>query len=112
MLIKVYPTRTVYQFDTSEISLTVTFMTPAFIDVEDYDMLSLPVTYIGFDVSCNDNQTHSIQLYYDNTGELCVNDPSEEIIWQHNATQGYMFMGTQAQDYFAVVRTPELLFIH
>jgi hypothetical protein len=57
-------------------------------------------------VVANDGKSHDVQLYYDNTGELCVNTVGEEIVWERNTSLnfGYMKMGTSAQNYFGVVR--------
>jgi hypothetical protein len=50
----------------------MSFTTPAKMD--DLSLLSLPITYIDFDVFMSGNQAKSVQLYYDNTGEIAVND--------------------------------------
>ncbi len=50
-------------------------MTPSygsFGDKRAYLVPMLPYTYLGYEVTVIDGRSHSVQLYYDNTGEVCV----------------------------------------
>ena len=44
--LQVTPTRSIYTFQAAQVTLTVTFFTPAF--PHDLDALSRPVTYLSF----------------------------------------------------------------
>eukprot|EP00027_Filamoeba_sp_ATCC50430_P018881 CAMPEP_0168578218 /NCGR_PEP_ID=MMETSP0413-20121227/21212_1 /TAXON_ID=136452 /ORGANISM="Filamoeba nolandi, Strain NC-AS-23-1" /LENGTH=717 /DNA_ID=CAMNT_0008612043 /DNA_START=1 /DNA_END=2154 /DNA_ORIENTATION=+ len=95
--VQVYPTQTVYTFGNSVLDLTVTFTTPTI--PTDLEKLSYPVTFISFKVQIRDGHKHSVQIYYDNTGELVVNDVGEEITWDRGSI-GYtevLRMGTAEQ---------------
>ncbi len=75
--LKVLPTRTLYQFANDEIGLQLTFLTPALPD--DLDLLARPVTYVLFDVVSADQKPHAVKIRFTASGELAVNEPSEEV---------------------------------
>jgi len=97
----VYPTRTVYEFQVGGVQLELTFTTP--ILPNSLDLLSRPVTYLTFDVWSYDGANHDVQLYYDNTGEIAVNQVTEQITWAATETpRNKLFTlstGTAAQAY-------------
>lgn len=47
-----------------------------------------------------DESDHDIDLYYDNTAEIAVNEKLEEVVWNRVAIDGMVAMrvGTNAQD--------------
>jgi len=75
----VHATRTVYTFDAQGVTLQVTFTTPS--AMVDTTLLSFndPVSYIQFEVHAQ--LPHSVQLYYDNTAEITVNDVKTLVEW-------------------------------
>ncbi len=75
----VLPTRTIYEFEGAGVHLTLTFMTAALPD--NLETLSRPVTYVTWDVRASDGQTHDMELYFDCTSELVVNEPSQSVVW-------------------------------
>jgi len=77
--VKVFPTRTEYVFSDNHVMLIVEFITPAL--AQDLETLSLPITFIQFHIHSVDGMPHAVQIYYDNTGEICVNKVSEFIVW-------------------------------
>src|ERR1051325_5414260 len=68
----VLPTRTIYTFAGAGVELTLTFMTPALPD--DLAVLSRPVTYVTWDVKSSDGKRREVELYFDASGEIAVND--------------------------------------
>lgn len=52
------PMQTIYEFQCSEIKLTLTFTSPLFID--DLDVLSRPVSYIDYEITSNDGKEHKL----------------------------------------------------
>lgn len=84
--LKVYPTRTVYQFENNVVSIELTFTTPTL--VSNLDILSRPVTYINWSVKSMDNKSHDIQLYFDLGAEIAVNTADQEVQWSTPAIQG------------------------
>ncbi|MBN1362970.1 MAG: DUF4965 domain-containing protein [Sedimentisphaerales bacterium] len=77
--LSVLPTRTIYTFEGAGIALTLTFMTPAL--PEDIDILSRPVTYLTYDFRATDGKEHQVQVYFDASAELVVNEPQQEVVW-------------------------------
>ena len=99
--VQVFPTRTVYSFETSGVQLNLTFATPSLPDQVEYG--SLPITFIRYDVKSIDGSMHNVSLYYDNTAEIAVSDVSENVTWSRTAAQvgGYatMRIGTLSQQF-------------
>lgn len=96
--VTVYPTNTVYVFQSAGVELTVTFTTPLI--PSSLDLLSRPVTYLTYEVQSIDGKQHNVQIYYDNTAEISVNSVDEQVIWGQNTTKGHLqdlFIGTSAQ---------------
>ncbi len=97
----VFPTRTTYKFANSQVQLTLTFLTPALPD--DPDVLSRPVTYLSFKVKSRDHNPHDVQLYFDASSELVVNNAEQSIQWEQYKTGDLEIAktGTVAQDYLS-----------
>jgi hypothetical protein len=77
--LSVLPTRTIYKFEGAGVALTLTFLTPAL--PEDLDLLSRPVTYLTWEFHAVDGKEHEVQLYFDASAELAVNQPSQQVVW-------------------------------
>ena len=75
--VTVLPTRTIYTFEGGGIRLSLTFMTPALPD--DMELLSRPVTYVTWSVQTIDDKTHDVNIDFTASGELAVNNPSEQV---------------------------------
>jgi Glutaminase A six helical-hairpin domain/Domain of unknown function (DUF5127)/Domain of unknown function (DUF4964) len=75
--LRVTPTQTSYSFDTSQVSLTLSFLTPALPD--DLDLLSRPVTYIAIQVKPKSGTAPDVQLYIDAAAEIAVNTPDQNV---------------------------------
>jgi hypothetical protein len=76
--LEVLPTRTIYTFEGAGVALTVTFMTPTL--PEDIDVLSRPVTYLTYNFVSTDERKHDVQVYFDVSAELTVNEGREPIV--------------------------------
>jgi hypothetical protein len=76
--LEVLPTRTIYRFDASGISIILTFVTPALAD--DLDILSRPVTYLVWDVRATDGRGHKVSLYFHCSAQLAVNTPEQSVM--------------------------------
>eukprot|EP01137_Pigoraptor_chileana_P036019 Opistho-2@30929 len=96
--VKVFPLRTVFTFTAGGVQLAVTFMTPAI--ASDPATLSLPVTFVTYDISSVDGEKHSVQLYYDNTAEVAVASVEEEVDWAEAEVADHVALrvGTNAQN--------------
>ena len=70
--LQVLPTRTICNFESSEIALTVTFTTPAL--PESIDLLSWPITWITWTAKSLDGKKHAVSVDFEAHGEIAVND--------------------------------------
>lgn len=73
--LKVTPTRSIYTFQNSKVSLTLTFASPLLPD--DMDVLARPVTYISYSVVSRDGKPHSVKIMQTMAGVVSVNTPDE-----------------------------------
>jgi len=85
--VKVLPTRTIYGFANEQVKVTLTFTTPSLPD--DLEVLSRPATYISWDVVSADGKPHAVHLDVGCGGELAVNIPQQEVVWDKPAIEGF-----------------------
>jgi len=81
--VQVLPTRTIYSFAGAGVQVDLTFMTAAL--PEDIDLLSRPVTYLTWDVRATDGAKHEVEVYFDASAELTVNEPSQVVTHSRKA---------------------------
>lgn len=86
----VTPTRTIYTFEASGVSLAVTFFTPAF--PRDLDTLSRPVTYLSF--TATGQGSHDVTLLVDVDPVIAVNTPDEAVTWGRLRAPGLTVLNT------------------
>lgn len=99
--LEVFPTRSVYTFENTEVNLVVTFTTPAL--MSDLDLYSRPVTYISWEVKSIDGKEHDVQLYFDCNGEIAVESREQEVEWSAPEISGLntVSIGTTTQPVLA-----------
>lgn len=83
---QVLPTRTIYEYATDEVSLTLTFITPTLPD--DLDILARPVTYIVWEVSSRDYENHRVEVYFEVAPEIAVNTQDQPVEWSAVDVEG------------------------
>jgi len=95
--VTVWPTRTVYDFESDAIALTLTFMTPSL--PESIDLLSWPVTYVTYMAKSRDGQPHSVSVTFEAGAEIAVNDPAQKTVWSNPTIEDLstLSVGSQAQ---------------
>ncbi|SFT22057.1 glutaminase family protein [Paenibacillus sp. BC26] len=76
--LKVTPLSTIYTFEAAGIELTVRFTTPLLLT--DLDVLSRPASYAAFEVKSLDGRGHDVSVYFDVTGEWCVDQTSQAVV--------------------------------
>jgi hypothetical protein len=81
--VRVFPTRTVYEFEQDGVALTSTFFTPAL--PHDLDVLSRPITYLVMSVRSIDGKEHQIDGYFDITAEWAVDKADQQVTWSRDA---------------------------
>ncbi|PRP84488.1 hypothetical protein PROFUN_08073 [Planoprotostelium fungivorum] len=98
--VKVWPTTTEYVFNAGPVELDLQFTTPTI--PTDMDILSQPITYITYSVSSRDGKSHSVDLYYDHSGEVVTEKTTTQIVWDRLDVAGMtvLKMGTWDQVYF------------
>jgi hypothetical protein len=77
--VKVFPTRTVYEFS-GLVRLTLTFMTPSLPD--DLEVLARPLTYITWQAQSLDGDEHQVEIYLSASALLTVNAPAQKVEWK------------------------------
>jgi hypothetical protein len=92
--LEVTPTRTIYTFQAAQVTLTVTFFTPAF--PKDLDLLSRPVTYLTFAVS--GDGAHDVTLLVDVDPVIAVNTRDEEVTWGRSHIPGLTVLNAGSRE--------------
>ncbi|MBE7679868.1 glutaminase family protein [Paenibacillus sp. P13VS] len=94
----VEPVTTRYTFEGEGIELQVEFTTPLLLD--DLEVLTRPVTYVTFLARAIDGLEHHLKIYFDVTGEWCVNTPEQQVTWSSSVIDQQLHaltMGTVEQ---------------
>jgi len=91
------PTKTVYDYEGGGIQLTATFFTPAL--PHDLDLLSRPITYLSWTVRSTDGKRHAVQLYFDASAQLAVDNDQQSVVWGTSRVgdMSVMRIGTNTQ---------------
>ena len=90
----VTPTHTTYEFQAGQVSLTVSFFTPAF--PRDLDVLSRPVTYLT--VSATGQGEHELSVLIDVDPVIAVNTSDEAVTWGRSRAQGLTVLNVGSRD--------------
>lgn len=77
--VSVSPLTTTYVFEAAGVGLSVKFTTPLLPD--DLHLLSRPASYISFSIYSTDRRTHHVKIYFDVTGEWCVDTSDQKVMW-------------------------------
>lgn len=77
--VTVWPTRTIYSFQSPEAKIHLSFMSPVL--PSSLDLMSRPVTYVTFDSASADGKPHNISFYFDVSAEWTVNTPDQPVAW-------------------------------
>ena len=80
--LKVTPTRTIYDFENTNIHVTLTFMTPAL--PNDLDAFSLPLGFLNWQVRSVDGKKHAVSIYDSASSQLTVNRTDEKVAWSRD----------------------------
>lgn len=75
--VQILPTRTVFEFSQGDLTLKLEFLSP--MDPRDLRVLSLPAGLLRAEVESK--SPHSVQLYFDITGEWAVGSSDRRITW-------------------------------
>lgn len=103
--LKVKPLSSIYMFEGGGISLEVNFTTPLLMD--NLDLMSRPASYISFKACSIDGNEHNLKIYFDVTGESCIDipgQPDQKAVWgrkQINDNAEGLYMGSFRQSILA-----------
>jgi hypothetical protein len=81
---EVGPTQTRYAFLAGGVELNVTWTTPAMGGAAWTEWIMRPFSYLSLSAASADGRTHAVQLYFETTGELTVNDVATPITWSRD----------------------------
>lgn len=95
----VLPTQTYYTFTCGPVDLDLVFTAPLLLD--DLDLVSTPINYVSYRVRALDKKKHDVQVYFETTPELAVNELSQPVTVRQETKQGidYLITGTVDQPY-------------
>lgn len=95
------PTRTDYEFTAGGVRCTLSFLSPQL--PWDADLLSWPVSYVGWTLRSDDGASHRVEVYLDIAGEVAVNSPDQNVTWGRYALSGsnVLRIGSQEQPVLA-----------
>ena len=93
----VLPTRTMYRFEAAGVQLGLTFLTPSL--PHDLELMSRPATYLDVAVKATDEKKHEVVVYLDISSSLCVDTPSQEVVWGRHrlGKKEVLWMGSKEQ---------------
>jgi hypothetical protein len=94
-------TQTIYTFGCGPVDLRLTFTSPLLID--DLELLSRPVSYVGFNVKSSDGARHAVKVSFGVSTDLAVNVPTQEVVASKYVSHGLSLLkaGTVSQDILA-----------
>ena len=92
--LQVTPTHTIYTFQADQVTLTVSFFTPAL--PKDLDVLSRPVTYLTLSAAGQGN--HDLSVFIDVDPVIAVNTPDEAVTWGRSSVQGMTVLNVGSRD--------------
>lgn len=82
----VYPTRTIYEYEGGGIKLYLKFTTPML--TEDFRWLSVPCTFVEFELVSMDGKEHTTTMYFDIGTDWCVNVEKQVVQWERLKSPG------------------------
>ena len=89
-------TTTTYTFEGSGVKIALRFTNPNLPD--DLDVMSRPATYVAWTCQATDGKTHDVAVYFDASGELCVNTQEQEIVYNGYETDALNVMSFSTKE--------------
>jgi len=97
----VWPTRTIYTFETAGVRLQLTLTTPLL--PNELDVMARPVTYLDLQVVSTDDAAHQVELYVDVGSSWTVNSLEQTVVWGRHQRDDLdlLWIGSQEQPVLA-----------
>jgi hypothetical protein len=94
---KITALKTIFSFQQEGVELKMSFLSPLLVD--DLDLVSRPVTYVNWELKPLDGKKHTVEIYFDISGNACINQKGQVIHWESKTTGDLQFvkMGTKEQ---------------
>ncbi|MBI9071124.1 MAG: DUF4965 domain-containing protein [Melioribacteraceae bacterium] len=89
-------TQSVYNFSCGKVDLKLTFTSPLLPD--ELDILSRPINYMSYELNSNDGDEHDVQIYFEATPELAVDNLSQEVVVSKYKKDGFEYLKTGTVD--------------
>ncbi len=102
VVLKVLPTRTIYDFEGANVHVTLTFVTPAL--PTDIDVLSRPLTYLVYDVKATDGQPHAVSVLLSASSEIAIDSVAQKVVWDRPKIDGFTALKVGSNDQPYVLR--------
>ncbi len=90
--IDVLATNTYYTFSCGPVELDLVFTAPMLID--DYDLISMPINYISYQVRATDQKKHDVQIFFGASPLLAVNKDTQATITTLGNEEGVRYVRT------------------
>jgi hypothetical protein len=94
--VEVLPLRTLYTFQTNEIELNVTFLSPLL--PKQPELLSRPLTYLIMEARSKDGKPHDVKLYVDCTAEWAVDTTRQPVRWSRAKFDGLHVLSFSSEE--------------
>jgi len=94
--VDVLPTQTYYTFECGPVELDLFFTAPLLMN--DLDLISTPINYISYRVRSLDKKEHDVQIYFETTPELAVNETSQLVTSERIEKNGMVYLKTGSID--------------
>lgn len=78
--LKVWPTKTTYEFSNGKVSVVMSFLAPSL--PHDLEVFARPVNYVTWSVASIDGKKHDVQIYESSSGLLTVNRAENKVEWK------------------------------
>ena len=82
--LEVTATRSIYVLSGGGVDLTVTFLSP--VDPNNLQRQSVPLSYITMQAASTDGNSHSVEVYFDISGEWAHGDTTQDLSWSQTTT--------------------------
>ncbi len=79
-------TSTGYAFEAGGVDVQLRFQSPLL--PHDLELVGRPVSYLEWYVRSLDGREHKVEIYYDNSAELVVNEPKQPVRWSRPKMSG------------------------
>ncbi|KIK52995.1 hypothetical protein GYMLUDRAFT_250707 [Collybiopsis luxurians FD-317 M1] len=90
---QITPSRSILSFTAGKMAINITFLSP--IEPEDLVLQSFPFTYIFLEASSTDQNSHSLQVYQDISGEWLSDNVEDDIQWNTSTSNGIIYHQAQ-----------------